>query len=37
MILHEDFFPAHLQRGDCSGTVVKVLCYELEGYWFDPS
>ena len=20
---------------DCSGTVVKVLCYRLEGHWFD--
>jgi len=23
--------------GDCGGTVVKVLCYKLEGLWFDPS
>jgi len=21
----------------CGGTVVKVLCYKLEGRWFDPS
>jgi len=23
--------------GDRSNTVVKVLCYKLEGRWFDPS
>jgi hypothetical protein len=23
--------------GDCSGTVIKVLCYKSEGRWFDPS
>ena len=23
--------------GDCGGIVVKVLCYESEGCWFDPS
>jgi len=23
--------------GDRGSTVVKVLCYKLEGYWFDPS
>ena len=23
--------------GDRGGTVVKVLCYKLEGRWFDPS
>ena len=23
--------------GDCGGTVVKVLCYKLEGRWFDSS
>ena len=22
--------------GDRGGTVVKVLCYKLEGLWFDP-
>ena len=22
-------------RGDCGGTVVKVLCYKSEGRWFD--
>ena len=22
--------------GDHSGTVVKVLCYKLEGHWFNP-
>ena len=22
--------------GDRSGTVVKVLCYKMEGRWFDP-
>jgi len=22
---------------DRGGTVVKVLCYESEGRWFDPS
>ena len=22
---------------DSGGTVVKVLCYKLEGRWFDPS
>ena len=22
--------------GDRGGTVVKVLCYKLEGRWFDP-
>ena len=24
-----------LLRGDCGGTVVKVLRYKLEGRWFD--
>ena len=23
--------------GDRGGTVVKVLCYQSEGRWFDPS
>ena len=23
--------------GDRSSTVVKVLCYKLEGHWFNPS
>ena len=23
--------------GDRGSTVVKVLCYKLEGGWFDPS
>ena len=23
--------------GDHGGTVVKVLCYKLEGHWFDPN
>ena len=23
--------------GDRGSTVVKVLCYKLEGRWFDPS
>ena len=23
--------------GDCGGTVVKVLCYKLEGRWFNPT
>jgi len=25
------------KRGDRGSTVVKVLCYKLEGRWFDPS
>ena len=25
-----------LFQGDRGGTVVKVLCYRLEGRWFDP-
>ena len=24
-------------EGDRGSTVVKVLCYKLEGRWFDPS
>jgi len=24
-------------EGDRSSTVVKVLCYKLEGRWFDPN
>ena len=24
-------------RGDRDSTVVKVLCYNSEGRWFDPS
>ena len=24
-------------KGDRGNTVVKVLCYKLEGRWFDPS
>jgi len=26
-----------MQSVDRGSTVVKVLCYELEGRWFDPS
>jgi len=25
------------RKGDRGGTVVKVLCYKLEGRWFDPT
>jgi len=25
------------QKGDRGSTGVKVLCYKLEGRWFDPS
>jgi len=25
-----------LHTGDCSNTMVKVLCYKSEGRWFDP-
>ena len=28
--------PLHVSS-DRGGTVVKVLCYKLEGRWFDPS
>ena len=28
---------ALLRTGDCSSTLVKVLCYKLKGRWFDPS
>jgi len=28
---------AYIQHGDRGGIVVKVLCYKLEGRWFDPS
>jgi len=24
-------------KGDRGGTVVKVLCYNFEGRWFDPN
>ena len=27
----------HSQIGDRCSTVVKVLCYNSEGRWFDPS
>jgi len=27
----------YVKEGDCSGTVVKVLYYKLEGRWFDPN
>ena len=30
--------PIHIEgSGDCGSTVIKVLCYKLEGRWFDPS
>ena len=32
-----DFYPSTSVFGDRGGTVVKVLCYKLEGRWFDPS
>ena len=32
LYLHEDL----CMIGDRGGTVVKVLCYKLEGRWFDP-
>jgi len=31
------FYSHTIDAGDCGGTVVKVLCYKLEGRWFDPS
>ena len=32
------FVAQHLNHwGDRGSTVVKVLCYKLEGPWFDPS
>jgi len=29
--------PHTVKRGDRSSTVVKVLCYNSEGHWFDPN
>jgi len=29
------YYQAQLPNGDRGGTVVKVLCYKLEGHWFD--
>jgi hypothetical protein len=34
--LHLLKFPVIIIIGDCSSTVVKVLCYKSEGHWFDP-
>jgi len=31
------FPPSYTQRGDRGSIVVKVLCYNSEGRWFDPS
>ena len=31
------FWILNVVIGDCSSTVVKVLCYKSEGRWFDPS
>jgi len=28
---------SNVNTGDRGSTVVKVLCYKLEGRWFDPS
>ena len=37
MILHTltDVY-GHIQETYHCGTMVKVLCYKLEGRWFDP-
>jgi len=32
-----DYFFLILCTWDRGSTVVKVLCYKLEGRWFDPS
>ena len=29
--------PLYVSGGDRGSTVVKALCYESEGRWFDPS
>jgi hypothetical protein len=29
--------PLYLDSGDRGSTVIKVLCYNSEGRWFDPS
>jgi len=31
------FMPLHVSSGDRGSTVVKVLCYNSEGRWFDVS
>jgi len=32
------FLPGNIyENGDRGGTVVKVLCYKLEGHWFNSS
>ena len=31
------FITNSMEPGDCGSTVVKVLCYNSEGRWFDPS
>ena len=33
----EDFIYYYQDYGDRGGTVVKVLCYKLEGRWFHSS
>jgi len=31
------FYCTTLEIGDHGNTVVKVLCYNSEGRWFDPT
>ena len=33
----EDFAELLMKSEDRGSTVVKVLCYKLEGHWFDTS
>jgi len=35
VIVQEIIIYSNDQEGDRGGTVVKVLCYKLEGRWFD--
>ena len=34
--LKVNFHLINVNRGDRGSTVVKLLCYKLEGRWFDP-
>jgi len=37
LLPRQEIFLVFISVGDCGGTVVKVLCYNSEGRWFDPS
>jgi len=37
IVVISEITSSYVCNGNRGGTVVKVLCYKLEGRWFDPS